>query len=138
MTYQVLAQGQETRVAFPSSPDWLDATQPHEWLLVPHAKEEGIHLIAAEVEASCTQTLLPFLNQVSAPEGLLAFMVDINQPLKLLIAGPWPSGPFRRAAAVLEALLSPDELAPALAQLSAAELAFRTRWEARQNAVQPS
>ncbi|MFC6661048.1 hypothetical protein [Deinococcus multiflagellatus] len=57
-------------------------------------------------------------------------MAEDYQPLMLV--SPSLFLPFRRAALVLEALLPLAERAPALAQLGAAEEAFRARWEARQ------
>ncbi|WP_221091109.1 SAM-dependent methyltransferase [Deinococcus aquaedulcis] len=124
---------QEERVlSFCSTPHRLDRTQGRRWRFLPDAREPELRWIAKEFRSSYTRKLWPFLQQISSPAGLLAFMVNEYQPSQLASANVL--NPFRSAALVLESRLPPEQAAQALARLSAAEHAFRIRWAARQGA----
>ncbi|WP_199188316.1 hypothetical protein [Deinococcus arcticus] len=129
MAFQVVHGGEPIELAFRSVSSRLGGPGPDRWPLSTKATETKVHRIAAEIEASCTQVLLPFLNRVSTPQGLLTFMAEEYEPLMLV--SPSLFLPFRRAALVCQTLLPPYEAAAALAQLCAAEHTFRARWEAR-------
>ncbi|MBZ9750039.1 hypothetical protein K7W42_04095 [Deinococcus sp. HMF7604] len=136
MRFLVFQSGEERILSFCSTPHRLENTQARRWRFPSEARDPELRWIAKEIRGSYTRTLLPFLKQVSTPISLLTFMTNEYQPYKLASADLLT--PFRSAALVLGTLLRPEEAAPALAQLNAAELVFSARWEAYFGPLDPS